>query len=86
MEQRKVGNNVTPVILISVEKNINTFYPSVKEASRALGREGIHVSPQRLFESIRSESGLIRGTDPPIYIDLAAQLYDVEKEEEEDEE
>lgn len=73
------GWHTTPVVIISTEATSNGFYPSIAEATKALNGRGINISRQRLFESLNSASGLIRGTDPPLYIDLAMEAYDVEK-------
>lgn len=75
-------HNPTPVVIISTNNTGNTYFHSVTEASRTLG-----VPCNRLFEALASKTGLVRWTDPPLYIDLAAETYDVEKyEDEEDEE
>ena len=78
------NHNPRQIVLIYTDNRRNLFFPSVAEASRQTG-----LPKNRLFEALASESGLVRWTDPPVYIDVAAQLYDVEKsldeEEEEDE-
>lgn len=75
------NHNPRSIVLIYTDNRGNEFYPSVAEASRQTG-----LPKNRLFEALASESGLVRWTDPPVYIDIAAQLYDVEKDIEEEEE
>lgn len=67
-------HNPTPVVIIGTQDKGNRYYPSVADASRNIG-----VPANRLFEALASSSGLVRWTDPPLYIDLAAQPYNVEQ-------
>lgn len=77
------NHNPRAIVLIYTDNRGNLYFPSVAEASRKTG-----LPKNRLFEALASESGLVRWTDPPVYIDVASQLYDVEKDidEEDDEE
>lgn len=78
-EERK--SHVKPIVIISTDNKGNRFFPSVKAASLET-----RIPRYRLFEALDSKSGLIKGSDPPLYIDLASELCDVEKDIDEDEE
>lgn len=52
----------------------NDFYESVVQASHELG-----FNRKTVQAALDSESGLIIGSDPPIYVDYACQKWDVEE-------
>ena len=72
-------HNPTSIVIINTNSDGNQYFPSVAEAARRL-----NIPRQRLFEALASASGLVKWTDPPIYIDYASQLYDVENDDEEE--
>lgn len=67
-------HNPKSVVIIGIDGKTR-YFTSVEEAADRLG-----FYRQRLFEALASESGLIRNTDPPQYIDYAT--YDGEDDEE----
>ena len=73
-------HNPTAVIIINTDSRGNQYFGSVAEASRRTG-----LPRNRLFEALSSPSGLVKWTDPPVFIDWAAQTYDVENMDDEDE-
>lgn len=59
----------------------NDFFESVVQASHMLG-----FNRKTVQAALDSESGLIVGSDPPIYVDYACQKWDVEEYDIEDDE
>ena len=75
----KKKHNPTAVVIVNTDCRGNQYFSSVAEASRQTG-----LPRNRLFEALASKTGLVKWTDPPVYIDLAAQPYDVEKPDEDE--
>lgn len=65
-----------PVISMRLSERKTVWHESIAAAAKYLG-----VNRKTLMAALKSESGLVSETDPPVYVDDATAMYDVELDE-----
>ena len=68
-------NNI-PVVSMRLGERKTVWYESIADAAKAIG-----VNKKTLMHALKSPSGLVSETDPPVYVDYATAGYDVEIDE-----
>ena len=64
------------VISMRLGERKTMWYESIADAAKAIG-----VNKKTLMRALKSPSGLVAETDPPVYVDYATAMYDVEIDE-----
>ncbi len=64
------------VISMRLGESKTVWYESIAVAAKAIG-----VNKKTLMRALKSPSGLVSETDPPVYVDYATAMYDVEIDE-----
>lgn len=64
------------VVSMRLSEKKTVWHKSIAEAAKALG-----VDRKTLMSALKSPSGLVPETDPPVYVDYATAMYDVEIDE-----
>ena len=64
------------VISMRLGEKKTVWHESIADAAKAIG-----VDRKTLMRALKSPSGLVPETDPPVYVDYATAMYDVEIDE-----
>ena len=64
------------VVSMRLGENKTVWHESIADAAKAIG-----VDRKTLMRALKSPSGLVPETDPPVYVDYATAMYDVEVDE-----
>lgn len=65
-----------PIVSMRLGERKTMWYESIADAAKAIG-----VNKKTLMRALKSPSGLVSETDPPVYVDYATAIYDVEIDE-----
>ena len=64
------------VVSMRLGEKKTVWHESIAVAAKAIG-----VDRKTLMRALKSQSGLVPETDPPVYADYATAMYDVEIDE-----
>ena len=64
------------VVSMRLGEKKTVWHESIADAAKAIG-----VDRKTLMRALKSPSGLVSETDPPVYVDYATAMYDVEIDE-----